>query len=112
MHDYHAISVLIEKLLETGESIDEVRIKVGVDSSPESLQQAYEMLTHDTPLEGSRLLIEERLDVRRCPGCDELWRATREDVLGHMIICPWCGQATPVDKEAGIEVVEVSATRV
>lgn len=112
MHDYHAISVLIEKLLDIGEPIEEVRIRVGVDSSPDSLQQAYQMLTHDTPLAGSHLLVEERLDVRRCPSCDEVWRVTRDDVLGHVIVCPSCGAGCSVDREAEIEVLEVSAAHV
>ena len=41
-----------------------------------------------------------------------MWRVTRDDVLGHVIVCPSCGAGCSVDREAEIEVLEVSAAHV
>ena len=72
MHDYHAVSALVAHLardpsLATG--IAEVRVRASPVFSPEALRQAYQMLTEDTPLSGSRLLVEELADRHECAQC-------------------------------------------
>lgn len=114
MHDYDAVEALVERLTSQphdleAEPISEVRIRAGVAFSPESLQQAYEMLTRDTPLEGSRLVIEELPDERECPACRTSWTLAPDDVAGHLLICPSCGVPSEI-QAAGLEVVGVGRT--
>jgi len=67
MHDYHAVEALVGRLASGvigTERIVEVRIRAGATFSPEALQQAYEVITLGTPLEGSRLVVEPGQDER------------------------------------------------
>ena len=75
--------------------------------SPEALRQAYQMLTADTPLGGSRLLVEELADRRDCARCGTAWAVTPDDVAGHLVVCPSCGALAPLDAGAAIELLEV-----
>jgi Zn finger protein HypA/HybF involved in hydrogenase expression len=75
--------------------------------SPEALQQAYQMLTEDTPLSGSRLLIEELADRRECAQCGMAWVMSPDDVAGHLVICPSCGTAAPLGTGAVIELLGI-----
>jgi hydrogenase nickel incorporation protein HypA/HybF len=111
MHDYHAVVTLIERVTsqtEDLEGIAEVRIRAGATFAPEALQQAWEMLTQDSPLEGSRLVVEEEPDERECPACGRSWIVTRDDVTGHLVVCPSCGLPTPIGGSAGIELLDVA----
>ncbi len=113
MHDYHAVSALIRRL--AGEpdagAVEEVRVRASPVFSPESLQQAYEMQTLDTPLEGSRLLVEEAEDERVCEACGAAWRLSRDDVAGHLVVCPSCGTPAPIGEDIGLELLEVRGAR-
>jgi Zn finger protein HypA/HybF involved in hydrogenase expression len=113
VHDYHAVKTLVERLrieLEDREGgrIDEVRIRADATLSPEALAQAYEMLTLDTPLEGSRLIIEQPPDERLCETCGTSWTATHEDIAGHLLICPSCGSLSSIEGSSGLEVVGIT----
>jgi hydrogenase nickel incorporation protein HypA/HybF len=115
MHDYHAVEALVEQLTGTlgsldVERIDEVRIRADAVFSPEALQQAYEMLTPGTPLEGSRLVVEEVHGERECPACGKTWAVSHGDLAGHMLICPSCGALSSIEGGAGIEVVGVTGS--
>jgi Zn finger protein HypA/HybF involved in hydrogenase expression len=113
VHDYHAVKALVEHLgRELGPEagrVDEVRVRADATLSPEALEQAYEMLTKDTPLEGSRLVVEEPLDEQLCETCGTSWTATHEDVAGHLLICPSCGALSAIEGTTGLEVVGVSS---
>jgi hypothetical protein len=53
MHDYHAVAALIERIASQTEDLErvtEVRIRADAAFSPETLQQAYAMLTLGTAL--------------------------------------------------------------
>ncbi len=110
MHDYHAVSALVARLtgdpsLATG--IGEVRIQASPVFSPEALRQAYEMLACGTPLAGSRLVVEEMADRRKCARCEVAWTVSRDDVAGHVVICPSCGAPLPLEGAAGIELLGI-----
>jgi Zn finger protein HypA/HybF involved in hydrogenase expression len=99
MHDHHLIASLVEDLLESQpEGVAAVRIRVGRFHPPEALQQAYEMLTRDTPLEGSRLIVEDPDVEPTCPTCGAV--VTLEDVAGHVLLCPSCLRSSRVDSDA------------
>lgn len=114
MHDYHAVEALVERLtsepgvLGAGR-VAEVRIRADAVFSPEALEQAYAMLTPGTPLEGSRLVVDEVPSERRCPGCGESWTVSRDDLAGHLLVCPACGALSSIEGGSGIEVVAVTA---
>jgi Zn finger protein HypA/HybF involved in hydrogenase expression len=107
MHDYHAVSALVARLA-VEQDVAEVRVRASPVFSPESLQQAYEMQTIDTPLAGSRLVVEEAADRRRCAVCGADWGLSRDDVAGHTVICPTCGALSPIDETATLELVDVT----
>lgn len=110
VHDHHAVEALIHRLSRMGvQDVAEVRVRAGMAFSPEALRQAYEMLTQDTPLEGSRLVVDALPEERSCSACGGSWEVTREDVAGHVVLCPSCGAATPCERGAAIEVVGIAA---
>ena len=113
MHDYHAVSALVAHLAAQPESgkVEEVRVRASPVFSPESLQQAYEMQTVETALEGSRLVVEEADDHRSCDACGAVWRLAREDVAGHLVVCPSCGTPAPIGEDVGLELLEVRTAR-
>ena len=109
MHDQHAIQALIDRLTAAGlEEVTEVRIQAAAIFSPEALQQAYEMLTQDTPLAGSQLVVTEWEHECACPACGHSWKVERDDVEGHVVVCPSCGAICPFESGAGIEVIGIS----
>jgi Zn finger protein HypA/HybF involved in hydrogenase expression len=110
MHDYHAVEALVQRLtvdLDTSEieRITEVRVRTSAIYSAEALKQAFEMLTRNTSLEGSVLVVEERLAERDCPGCGKPWTPTHDDLAGHLLVCPSCGMPSANDGGAGIAIV-------
>ena len=111
MHDYHAVKALVDRLTaDPGDLrvVTSVRIRAGVALSPDALRQAYEMLTRDTALEGSTLVVEELPDVRTCPSCGGSWSVSREDVAGHVLVCPSCGALAPFGDGALLEVLQIT----
>jgi hydrogenase nickel incorporation protein HypA/HybF len=114
VHDYHAVHALIERL--TGEldpaaldGVVQVRIRAGAAFSPEALQQAYEMLTPGTPLEGSRLVVEGSADPATCSACGHVWTVTNDDLAGHWLACPSCGALSEPEAGVGIEILAVTS---
>jgi Zn finger protein HypA/HybF involved in hydrogenase expression len=113
MHDYHAVRALVTHLTRDpslAAGIAEVRVRASPVFSPEALRQAYEMLTEDTPLSGSRLLVAELADHRECAHCREAWTVSPDDVAGHLAVCPSCGALSPVDAGAAIELLEITSS--
>lgn len=110
MHDYHAIGALVARLTRDpslAAGIAEVRVRASPVFSPDALLQAYQMLTADTPLSGSHLLVEELADRRECPSCGAAWAVSADDVAGHLVICPSCGALSPLDTGDTLELLEV-----
>lgn len=69
---------------------------------PDALHASYEMACAETPLEGSRLVIEEVPAVVFCPQC----RAQRALDSLQSFRCPDCGTPTPqVDRGRELELV-------
>jgi Zn finger protein HypA/HybF involved in hydrogenase expression len=85
----------------------EVRVNASPLFSPEALQQAWEMLVRETALAGSRLVVEELAMTRQCPHCGSAWQVSRNDVTGHLVVCPSCGAVSGIGGREGLEVLEV-----
>jgi Zn finger protein HypA/HybF involved in hydrogenase expression len=114
VHDYHAVKALVARLARDpglAEGIAEVRVRASPVFSPDALRQAYQMLTEDTPLSRSRLLVEELADGRECALCGTAWVVSPDDVAGHLVICPSCGAPAALDTGAVIELLEIRSHR-
>ena len=81
-----------------------VHLRVGALAGvvPSALLASYEMAAFQTPLEGSRLVIEEVPVVVFCPCC----QAQRPLDSVQSFCCPECGTPTPqVDRGRELELV-------
>ena len=81
-----------------------LHLKVGALAGvvPQALRASYEMATMDTPLAGSRLVIEEVPVLVFCPRC----QAQRPLADAYAFCCPACGTPTPqVDQGRELELV-------
>jgi hydrogenase nickel incorporation protein HypA/HybF len=69
--------------------VDVVRLRLGRLSGvvPRALLASYELACEQTPLEGSRLEIEDLPVIIYCPRC----RANTEIASIHLIACAACG---------------------
>lgn len=96
----HELSVALNLVDLAGEEAERLRRRVravhvrlgalaGVES--EALLASYELACADTPLEGSRLVIERIPAVVYCPRCD----AERPLPGIQWFRCPECGALTP-----------------
>jgi len=110
VHEYHAVVAVVDYLTtkaRSGEAIVGARVRASPVFSPEALQQAYQMLVLGTPLAGSQLFVEELEMERECDGCGSIWSVSRDDVAGHVVLCPSCGAPCGFDFASGVEVVEI-----
>jgi Zn finger protein HypA/HybF involved in hydrogenase expression len=110
VHDVHAVEALIQRLRREPEKVSEVRIRATAAFSPEALEQAYEMLTGGTALEGSCLVVETACSELACPACGVSWIASADDLALHLIVCPFCGATSPAGDTSAIEVVAITGT--
>jgi Zn finger protein HypA/HybF involved in hydrogenase expression len=110
MHDYQVVATLVERLtdqLDGRDRVRQVRIRANPVFSPDALEQAFEMLTRQTRLEGSRLLIEKSED-HECPACRASWTPAHDDLIGSLVICPTCSAPSPMPHHMGIEVLAIT----
>jgi hydrogenase nickel incorporation protein HypA/HybF len=81
-----------EEALERGVRVNAVHLKLGAMSGvvKEALLSSYEMACDDTPLRGSRLVIEEVPVIVFCPNCD----VQRPLSSIQLFCCGECGTPT------------------
>ncbi|HKX32120.1 MAG TPA: hydrogenase maturation nickel metallochaperone HypA [Blastocatellia bacterium] len=98
MHELSIAMSIVEMVTEEvkrrgGVKVDGVHLKLGPLSGvvKDALLFSYEAACAETPLEGSRLVIEEVPVVIYCPTC----RAERGLVSIQHFICPVCSEPTP-----------------
>ncbi|MDP8244474.1 MAG: hydrogenase maturation nickel metallochaperone HypA [Candidatus Hinthialibacter antarcticus] len=112
MHEYSIVEDLVNQLKKELESkganqLKSVRLRRGSTFSEGALIQAFEMLTVDTPLQGSELIVEAYSVEKTCPNCNFTETVEADDLVGHLHICPECGHAEQVDEASGLEVLEI-----
>ncbi|MBP6021325.1 MAG: hydrogenase maturation nickel metallochaperone HypA [Candidatus Methanomethylophilaceae archaeon] len=103
MHEVSIVSSLVRAVLdELGKynvkSVHAVTIVVGrlTNLGSEQMEFAYDIVTRDTPLEGSKLIIEEEEIILRCGGCGFQGPPKRLDFGDSMehsvpvLSCPEC----------------------
>jgi hydrogenase nickel incorporation protein HypA/HybF len=81
-----------EEALKRGVRVDAVHLKLGAMSGvvKEALLSSYEMACDDTPLRGSRLVIEEVPVIVFCPNCE----VQRPLSSVQLFCCGECGAPT------------------
>jgi hydrogenase nickel incorporation protein HypA/HybF len=86
------VEMAIEEAQRRGAQVNAVHLKLGLLSGvvPEALLSSYEIACDDTPLKGSRLLIEEIPIIVYCSRCD----ARRTLSSMQLFCCPDCGMPT------------------
>lgn len=112
MHEYSIVEDLIKQLTDklNAQGIDQVKqIRMRRDStfSKGALEQAYEMLSPNTPLQGAALVIEDREITNKCEGCGFEETVNADDLLGHHYVCPECGKSVLIDEHHGLEVLGI-----
>jgi len=101
MHEVSVMAGIVEKVLSELEKhdvikVEEVQLTLGEMTflGEEQLQFAYEIITRDTPLEGSKLIIEPEMTELLCLSCGYQGKADNIGEEYHMsmpsLICPKC----------------------
>jgi len=114
MHELSIALGIVEAAQEEAERlharVSAVHLRVGALSGvvPEALHSSYEMACADTPMAGSKLVIEEVPVVVYCPRCD----ASRPLASIQLFCCSECGTPTGdvrQGKELDLVALEVEA---
>ena len=97
-----------EEAKRRGVQVNVVHLKLGALSGvvKKALLSCYEMACENTPLQGSRLLVEDIPVVIFCPSC----RAQRTLSSVQLFCCPKCGTPTSVivqGKELEVVALEI-----
>lgn len=113
MHEFDIVKSLIDALLpklqeQKVKRVTGIRFRRGSTFSEEALLQAFAVLSQGTPLEGAEVKVEVTETRFRCP-CGHEQTVTIDDLVGHMFICPNCGQAHEIEEAHDIELLEVVA---
>ena len=118
MHEYAVVEQLVEQVLRhvrrqgrREARVTQVHLRLGSIFAAGPLQQAYQVLTVDTPLAGSTLVVEEAHLQQQCDACNRPQEVTPDDLLGHLFFCPACGALQEVDETRGVELVGVTMER-
>lgn len=112
MHEYSIVEQMMQqltgKLNEQGiDQVKTVRLRRDSTFSKSALEQAYEMLSPNTPLQEAKLVIEEHSVSNTCERCGFEETVNADDLLGHHYVCPKCGQSVLIDEHHGLELLGV-----
>lgn len=112
MHEYSIVEDLVNRLKQElensgAEKLQRVKLRRGSTFSEGALLQAFEMLTVNTPLQGTELIVEAYSVEKTCPNCNFTETVEADDLVGHLHICPECGHAEQIDEASGLEVLEI-----
>ncbi len=111
MHEFDVVKSLVDDLLpklkERGvKKVTEIRFRRGSTFSEEALLQALAALSQGTPLEGAEVKVEVTETHFCCP-CGHEQVITVDDLIGHMFVCPKCGQTHEVEEAHDLELLEI-----
>ena len=113
MHEFSIVQQLVERLLheaKTREStaVKEVHLRRGSTFAEAPLRQAYQILSENTPLQNANLIIDEFSVEYKCENCGHNQVITSDDLIGHLYVCPECGNAHEIEEAHGLELVSVT----
>lgn len=114
MHEYSILEDMLDQLLkqlrkEGVERVKEVHLRIGTTMSEGPLRQAFQMLTENTILAGSDLIIEEVVIEHTCGSCSNSQIVTKQDLIGHIFICPKCGAGEDINEGSWLKIIKVTA---
>ncbi len=112
MHEYGIVeqmmNQLTDQLSQQGvQEVKELRLRRDSTFSKGALEQAYEMLSPNTPLQNAKLVIEDHVITNKCKGCGYEETVDADDLLGHYYVCPQCGHSVLIDEHHGLELVDI-----
>jgi hydrogenase nickel incorporation protein HypA/HybF len=112
MHEYSVVQELVDKLLHQMEEkgidrVKQIRLRRGSTFAEAPLQQAFFIMTENTPLEGTELVIDSFNVENKCASCGHSQVVTSDDLIGHLFVCPECGAAIEIDEAHGLELVDI-----
>jgi len=113
MHEYSIVQELVEKLLaecavKKVTAVGEIQIRRGSTFADESLQQAFQIMTENTPLENAQLNIDDFDIENKCRSCGYTQVLTPDDLIGNLYVCPECGEATEIDERNGLQFIKMT----
>ena len=108
MHEFSVTSWIVEALLDLvkrqgASRVVEVQLRIGSlrALSTDQVKFCYGVLARGTPLQGSRLVIEEVPGKLRCSACSYHSEFTPHDEAYHFgippLACPECGEALLIE---------------
>lgn len=87
--------------------VEAVRVRVATTVSEDSVRLAFDALTQTGPLAGAVLETEPLAVTLRCGRCGFSGSLGHDDVVGHMKVCPECGDISAADNDAELELLEI-----
>jgi len=87
--------------------VKEIKLRRGSTFAEGPIQQAFEIMSENTPLQGAELVIEEFAVEHKCKHCGCKQVLTPDDLLGHLFICPECGENEEVEESQGLELMNI-----
>jgi hydrogenase nickel incorporation protein HypA/HybF len=104
MHELSVTSAIVDALLDLvkkhgASQVEEVHLKIGTlrALSVEQVKFCYEILCKGTPLEGSKLIVEEVAGELECSNCNYSGQFNAQDDAYHFgippLVCPTCGSS-------------------
>ncbi len=113
MHEYSIVEQLVETLTAKlkGQGVTrvrQIRLRRGSTFAEAPLRQAFDMLTKETPLADTELIVEEYSVSHTCLGCGHTQVVMADDLVGHLFVCPSCGTAEEIDEAHGLELKDVT----
>lgn len=114
MHEFSITSSIVDAILDIAknhesEKVLEAHLRIGKLRvlSTEQVKFCYEVLAKGTPLEGSRLIVDEVIGKVRCSSCTYHGEFDPQDDAYHFgippLVCPLCNSALVI--EGGDELV-------
>lgn len=87
--------------------VDAVRVRIATTVSEDSVRLAFDALTLTGPLAGAALEMDLFAVTLRCSKCGFSGSLEHDDVVGHMRVCPGCGDISATENDAELELLEI-----
>ncbi len=113
MHEFDIVKSLLDELVpqlqqQGVKRVVALRFQRGSTFSEDALRFAFASLSQGTILEGAELIVETVETPFQC-ACGFQKVLTHDDLIGHMFICPQCGQTQEIDEAHELALLEVIA---
>src|SRR5579859_6980082 len=110
MHEFAIVQSLLDELQQRvapGDQVQAIRLQCSSDFSQDSLRELFAALSKGTALENALLTVEIASRIMVCP-CGHRQVITPDDLVGHIFVCPFCGQVNEVSHGDDLRVIEMT----